>query len=365
MSNTGTADGVLGLFLRITDEDGGANPEPELDLETIMGKGGNDADLLESLELIIVYGLPAGVTGSDLLAVVDGAADYNDAAALLDAYFTSLLHIPTAFYAGMLHEDLSNKLDEEWKTLDPTMAGGEAGDLVILVHSLHQEDPVYGDIDNILMGDVVTVDKAFRLQQTCAGDTGLYKMMNLPSHVVTATFKHWGAETQSYFRCDLSGVGYDQGDPTNPYNVGNGRWVGWCIDDDRVIYERSYDVILKSSLDPSTWNLDGDWSEEDFNCVNWLLNAYPQQPDGSGGWNSTTERYTGTCTMQWAIWGFLDGKSYSVLPAAAKALYDEALLHDDFKPGQGQWALVVCYEAGAGGTTDSHNIQLIGIEVDP
>jgi predicted ribosomally synthesized peptide with SipW-like signal peptide len=132
--NVGSLAGVLTAHLEITDEGGGANPEPE---------GPNNSDLPDLLDVVIVYCYPDNV-----LHLVEGAQTWQEAVAKLAA-------------AGIVAEvKAAGKLRDLACTpilLDDVMDPQEGSLFQVLVH-LEQ--------DNAAQGDYAVVTKTLKLVQT-------------------------------------------------------------------------------------------------------------------------------------------------------------------------------------------------------
>ena len=135
-----------------------------------------------------------------------------------------------------------------------------------------------------------------------------------------------------------------------PYNLWNGDWLGWCVDEDHLIYPgTTYDVEFYSSYDP---NMPDPCKDPDWPYANWIINnkgdATPQQ-------------------IQAALWYFVDGgwapygdPTHSDYDQTIQDLIDGAYNNpegDNYKPDAGQWIAVICW------IDNSHQITFI--EVDP
>jgi len=140
--------------------------------------------------------------------------------------------------------------------------------------------------------------------------------INLPTDPVQAKFDYPGPN--SYWKITLSGV--DAG-----YDVSNGAYVGWCVDEDHSISNHATrTVTLYSSYDPA--NL---YSDDDWDLVNWILN----HKQGSDWWD-----------VQRAIWYFIDGGVYPTgYPDAIDMVEDAMVNGENFEPGPGQILAVVCW----------------------
>ena len=300
LTNSGQLDGILFLNLDATE-----------------WVGGDDAicDLEDYLEVIVCY-----CTDEDLVPVVQGADNIGQAIDMLrDAD-----KLENVMYSGLLKDVIG------WKPLGDLIAGG-THHIQILVHLQQPPDA------NKMMGDYAVVDKIIRLDQSpCEPPGGGGKGLNLPDVAVDLVIS---AGSTSYLTATLSNV------PAG-YDVTNGAYLAWCLDDDHYIYySTTYSAILRSSYNPTIYGYDPDWSPNAFDYVNYLINTYDQTGGGLGN-------------LQRAIWYFVDGIDYASLPAGAKAMVDDALANGSgYEVPSGGWELVICFN----GT----NVQFLGIEVDP
>ncbi len=158
-------------------------------------------------------------------------------------------------------------------------------------------------------------------------------LLNLPAASVTVSHGPWNQGVLGgTIDITLSGVGAG-------YDVGNGAYVGWCIEDN---FQDDFDgsVILYDSTGPLPANLAGPWDK-----VNYLLNHK----------NGTKEE------VQAAIWMLTGGNSFTFpVTPAAQAMYNDAVANGSgFVPGPGQIVAVLIYADGFG----SHGYQDTMIEV--
>ena len=116
------------------------------------------------------------------------------------------------------------------------------------------------------------------------------------------------------------------------YDVHNGWYLDWCVDEDTYIYNHhTYDVTLRSSYDTDLpdYLKDSDWDK-----VNYIINH-----KGSADKDS----------VQNAIWYFIDHGAYSGFPGGdpeADDLIDEAKAHGGGYEPQPAQLLAVILDAG-------------------
>ncbi len=153
----------------------------------------------------------------------------------------------------------------------------------------------------------------------------------LPTDPVKATFHHPGPT--SYWQTTLSMV-------PDGYDVSNGTYVGWCVDEYHYIYQDStVDVELYSSYDPNlpTYFITGAGARgtNDFDLVNWIIN---NKVDENG------DPITDWLPVQEAIWYFVNGGG---LPTTTTGEYlrQGALNYEasfgTFEPGTGEFMAIV------------------------
>ena len=337
--NTGGRIGHTHFHLDAYDWVGGLYPEPEQEAD---GGSANDCDIEDYLELIVLNDL------GDVLGIIQGAATAGAAYDLLDAAGYNLSKV---LYMGLLKD-----FDCEWKglfDLDP----GQSMDIQFILHLReHVSD------DNLMQGDRVTVDKDYQITQfLCDEDEGGLggKSQNLPTGLVTANLYHPGTGTspyggafKSYWRVRFSGIPGSAGDyDVQNYADNNHEYAAWCIDESHAIgNNRDWTVKMMSSLNPLIYSYSIEWGFNPpvpnvFNYVNYLINTYDATVAGESN-------------LQRAIWYFIDGYTYSMLPAGAQTLVDDALLNGGtFVPEVGELALVVLFSP--------QGFQITGLEVDP
>jgi hypothetical protein len=337
VSNVGENDGLLTYHIGVTLWGGGEHPEPEW-----VPDPNNNCDLPPNLELIVVE---TDTCGLPLEAIVEGLADYRLAAQALEDYLSGQ-GVSYTMWAGLFAE-----YDCDSKAMG-LLPAGQSRCVYFLVHIFQPADA------NKMQGDLVVFDKTFRLDQIpCDGDVGGGKEILLPDYPIQATITYNGG-TPSYWTVDLAGIGAEL-----PYNVTNGTYLGWCIDEKHQIYSgRTWTVEMVSSLNPAIYGYDPDWGgwgynpavPNVFNYVNYLINTY----DAAHG---------GESSLQQAIWYFINNHDYDDLNAAAQGMVDDALLNGgDYVPGEGELAAVVLFQAGPPPYGGAYSVmQLTFIEVDP
>ena len=158
------------------------------------------------------------------------------------------------------------------------------------------------------------------------------KVLSLPPGKVTMQAAYPGVQGGSYFDITLSNV------PAG-YDVTDGTYLGWCVDQSTNMQYTPTSVDLICSYDP---RLDTIYPDPDWDMVNYLINH--KHTSASKG------------DIQAAIWYFIDG---GVLPEEgtyAREMVDDALNNGEgFKPQSGEWCAVFVL----------NDWQKIFIEVDP
>jgi len=167
------------------------------------------------------------------------------------------------------------------------------------------------------------------------------KVLNLPPYpdvIVNAVFTN--TVNPSYWLTTLSNV------PAG-YDVTNGNYFGWCVDEDSWIYPgNTYTINLMSSYDPmNPWpgNYLYSWP-----CVNYILN------------------HKGTATgmqIQEAIWYFLNHGYTGSDPVVLMLIAQAVNFGQNFHPGTGQVMAILCI--GNPDTQYNLPVQKTIIEVDP
>jgi hypothetical protein len=137
--------------------------------------------------------------------------------------------------------------------------------------------------------------------------------ISLPPGQVTATVTTYPGPN-SYVIMTLSNV-------PSGFDVSNGPYNAWCVDEYHYIYVGThYQATLYSSYDPRA--TDPDWPK-----VNYILNNKQGNPTD----------------QQAAIWYFIDG-GYMPLTASGKAMVNAALANGNgFVPGPGQTLAVIVW----------------------
>ena len=162
------------------------------------------------------------------------------------------------------------------------------------------------------------------------------KLWDLPDGLIQARFYHPGPEP-SYFRTELSGV-------PGGFDVFNGDWPGWCVDQTYFVYDGfTYNVMLYSTYDPLLASKCPRCADEDWDMVNYILNHKIDYPTFDA--------------VQQAVWFFVNGGEYPTIPEAQQ-MVEEALANGEgFVPLEGQYGAIIL-DPGL-------KIQLTIIEVDP
>ena len=168
------------------------------------------------------------------------------------------------------------------------------------------------------------------------------KTLLLPPNVVTATYHYPGLS--SYWRTTLSNV------PVG-YNVGNGAYLGWCVDQDTyIVNDVAYTINLMTSYDVNNpWHGNHYPATYDWPCANYIIN----------------HKATGATIdqIQNAIWYFID-HGYTGSDTVVWGMINDALLNGkNFVPGTGQWMAVLCI--GNPEYQNGYHVQHTFIEVDP
>jgi len=163
------------------------------------------------------------------------------------------------------------------------------------------------------------------------------KDVSLPDSIINATFTYPGPT--SYWQTNLSGV-------PSGYNVWDGPWVGWCVDQGHYIQPGNpYTVRLYSSYSPS---LPAYAQDDDWDMVNWIINH-----KNAG---ATIQ------DIQDAIWYFIGGGPMPIDPEALAMVNDALANGEGYRPGVGQWFAVIVDPIE---WTSNDRSQLTFIEVDP
>jgi hypothetical protein len=169
------------------------------------------------------------------------------------------------------------------------------------------------------------------------------KTLNLPTDVIHAVFYHYGPV--SYWETDLSGV-------PNGYDVNNGAYVGWCVDNHHgLIYPGlDYTIQLFSSYDAGFFLNHPGWSgnfQYSWPCVNWIINH--------------KDSYS-IDQIQDAIWYYVDGGVDPGGPAH-NLIIDAFNNGQNYVPQTGDVMAVLCFP----NPNNQHglDVQHTFIEVDP
>ena len=156
-------------------------------------------------------------------------------------------------------------------------------------------------------------------------------LLNLPAGPVTVTHGPWNGNAP------LSTLAITLSDVPDGFDVTNGVYVGWCIEDNGL---SNAPVTSSSLFEPM-----GDpWDK-----INWVLNNW-------GGYGSYYD-------AQIAIW-MLTGTNTSPVTAAAQAIYDAANANGvGFVPGPGQRIAVVVFSDNA--VADEYQDTIIELQLPP
>lgn len=155
-------------------------------------------------------------------------------------------------------------------------------------------------------------------------------LLYLPAGPVLATHGPWNAGTLgSTINITLSGVGWG-------YDVSDGMYPGWCVEDNHRANLPPTGVYLYDSTDPSSFPPSSGYGSIPWDKVNYLLN-------NSGGASAQA--------VQVAIWrltGTYDG-TFAAYYVEATPLYDDADLNGGgFTPGTGDVVAVILHGDGIG-----------------
>lgn len=173
---------------------------------------------------------------------------------------------------------------------------------------------------SFLLATAALVTVWFSTQRAVAGPT-----LVLPEDAVY--MKSWRTG-ESYWWTYL----YDF--PPGEYDVGEGYYIGWCVDEGHYINpgREYYPVTLYSSYDP---NMPAYFQDPDWDKVNYIVN------NKQGAWDDVQE----------AIWHFINGSIgglYGGTDPDVWAMINAANANGEgFEPGCGQSIAVLC-DAGEG-----------------
>jgi hypothetical protein len=163
------------------------------------------------------------------------------------------------------------------------------------------------------------------------------KEMLLPDGYYTAKFYHPGPS--SYWKTVLSGI-------PSGYNVWDGPWLGWCVDQGHYIYNgATLQVRFYTSYDPTMPDYAKD---DDWDMVNYVINH--KDPAAS------------IQDIQDTIWYFVNGGHWPSDPHAQGMINDALANGEGFYPAPGEWMAIILDPSTLTGGKRS---QLTIIEVDP
>jgi hypothetical protein len=169
-------------------------------------------------------------------------------------------------------------------------------------------------------------------------------LLNLPPDYVTANHGPWKGGIYSTLDITLSDV-------PDGYDVTNGTYIGWCIEDNWADDPGpDYPVRLMDSTDPSSFGPPcSNYNDIPWDRVNYLLN----HKQGSK-WD-----------VQLALWAVAQTDYVGrTLTPAAQVMFDEAVANGDFFiPAPGQIVAVALCADGLSGKIDPRAIQDTIIEV--
>ncbi|MEM2567643.1 MAG: hypothetical protein QXH20_04125 [Candidatus Bathyarchaeia archaeon] len=138
--------------------------------------------------------------------------------------------------------------------------------------------------------------------------------INLPPGQVTAMVDY--PSDKCYYYVQVSNV-------PDGYHISNGRFLGWCVDEDHYIYNRkTYSARLYSSYDSNNPHPDPDWPK-----VNYILN------NKQGSWED----------VQAAIWYFVNGGRWPSDPDAQAMINAAKENGENFVPTPGQILAVIVW----------------------
>ena len=144
-----------------------------------------------------------------------------------------------------------------------------------------------------------------------------------------------------------------QGNPASNvgtgYDVSDGVYPGWCIQDFVVGLLNNDPVMLYSTYDP---NMPADVQSLPWNEINYVLN----------------HKQGGISDVQIAIW-FLVGdpvpSSLGPVTPAAQAMIDAANANPTYEPGTGDIVAVIVYSDGMGTDPNTKQETIIEVKLNP
>ena len=162
-------------------------------------------------------------------------------------------------------------------------------------------------------------------------------ILYLPSGPVCVSHGQWNAGTNSTLDITLSSV-------PDGFDVTNGLYTGWCIEDNFMPDHSGCDVVLLDSTDTEPLECyPGDYPGYPWDKINYLLN----HKNGTDGTIPATIQ-----DIQVAMW-LLTGTNHGTFPLTDEAqnLFDDAdLWGEGFVPGPGEIAAVVlCVDGNSPG----------------
>jgi len=169
-------------------------------------------------------------------------------------------------------------------------------------------------------------------------------LLNLPTGFVTVNHGPWRVAPYSTLEITLSDV-------PDGYDVSNGTYIGWCIEDNLADDPGpNYPVILMDSTNPSSFEPPCDnYADIPWDRVNYLLN----------------HKLGSKWDVQRALWVVAETDYYprTITTHAAAMIADTAANGEFFVPGPGQTVAVALCADGLSGDVDESAIQDTMIEV--
>ena len=164
--------------------------------------------------------------------------------------------------------------------------------------------------------------------------------LRLPSTSVTGTYGNWLAGASSTLDVTLSNVG-------TGFDVSDGTYPGWCIQDFVTGLLNGDSVMLYSSYDP---NMPNDVKPLPWNEINYVINHQQGTSDD----------------VQIAIWylvGDPQPSSLGPVTTAAQAMIDAANANPTYEPSFGDLIAVIVYSDGMGTAPNSKQETIIEVPV--
>ena len=177
---------------------------------------------------------------------------------------------------------------------------------------------------------IVIISKEGSYKPKCV-PTGCEKSLKIPESANIKVKTGSG----SYFEATLSNISLG-------YDTGNGKYLGWCVDENhRIDAGIIYHAKLYSSYDPDLAIKCPYCASDNWDMVNYILNYKRGSAED----------------VQTAIWYFIDGEVYPTDPDAIAMVEDALAYGEGFIPREGQVMAVI--------VDNGSRIQVVIIEVDP